>query len=52
MVTENKTKNANYIRIIAILRNLRDDSVISNKEYNRAKRYYAKLTGSNIIIVD
>ena len=52
MVAESRTKNANYICIIAILRNLRDDSIISSKEYKRAKRYYAKLTGSNIIIVD
>lgn len=52
MVAENKTKNANFLRIIAVLRSLRDCGEISVKEYSRAKNYYQKLTGADITLVD
>ena len=50
MVTENTTKNANFIRIVTILRNLRDNGSISKQEYLRAKKYYLKLTGADIVL--
>lgn len=52
MVAENKTKNANFLRIIAVLRSLRDSGEITVKEYGKAKKYYQKLTGADIVLVD
>ena len=52
MIAENKTKNANYIRIIAILKNLLRNEIITSKEYDSAKRYYRSLTGADIVIAD
>jgi len=52
MLAENKTKNANYLRVISILKSLRDSGDISWKEYSRAKAYYKKLTGADIVIAD
>ena len=50
MVAENTTKNANFIRIVTILRNLRDNGSITEQEYLRAKKYYLKLTGADIVL--
>lgn len=50
MVAENTTKNANFIRIVTILRNLRDNGSITEREYIRAKKYYLKLTGADIVL--
>ena len=47
MVAVNTTKNANFIRIVTILRNLRDNGSITEREYLRAKKYYLKLTGAD-----
>ena len=52
MIAEKQTKCANYIRIVAILKNLRDSGKISSKEYGRAKSYYRNLTGADIVIAD
>ena len=52
MIAEKQTKSANFLRIIAILKSLRDDGKISIQEYSRAKKYYKKLTGADIIIAD
>lgn len=52
MKAEKQTKSANFIRIIAILKNLRDNGKISSKEYGRAKNYYRNLTGADIVIAD
>ena len=52
MLTETQTKSANYIRIIAVLRSLKENGVISEKEYGRAKKYYKKLTGADICIAN
>ena len=51
MLAENTTKNANFIRIVTILRSLRDNGSISEQEYIRAKKYYMKLTGADIVLV-
>ena len=47
-----QTKGANYLFIVAILKSMRDTGVITSAEYERAKRYYQKLTGSDLFIVD
>ena len=52
MITEKQTKSANFIRIIAILKSLRDNGKISPKEYGRAKNYYRNLTGADIVSAD
>lgn len=52
MLAENCKKNANYLRIIAVLRFLRDGGDITADEYARAKKYYLKLTGADIVLVD
>jgi len=51
MLAENKTKNANFLRVVAMLKSLLDRGDITPKEYDRAKKYYRKLTGADIIIV-
>ena len=50
MIAEKTTKNANFIRILTILRNLRDGGSITEQEYTRAKKYYQKLTGADIVL--
>ena len=50
MIAENKTKNANYLKIILSLQTLRDQKAITQKEYERAKAFYQKLTGADIVI--
>lgn len=52
MIAENKTKNANFLRVIGILRSLLADGTITLAEYNRAKKYYKKLTGADIMIAN
>ena len=50
MIAEKTTKNANFIRILTILRNLRNGGSITEQEYSRAKKYYQKLTGADIVL--
>lgn len=52
MVTEKENKSANYIRIVNILKSLLGNGAITEKEYNRAKKYYRNLTGADIVIAD
>ena len=52
MLSEFQTKSANYLRIIAVLKGLRERGYINDKEYVRAKKYYRKLTGADIVIAD
>lgn len=52
MITESQTKSANYLFIVAVLKDMRDSSVITSAEYDRAKRYYQKLTGADLVIAD
>lgn len=51
MVSENTQKSAKFVRIINVLKAMLSAGDITEKEYNRAKQYYAKLTGADIIIV-
>ena len=50
MVAENTTKNANFIRIVMMLRNLRDNGSITEREYLRAKKYYLNLTCADFVL--
>ena len=52
MLTERETKSANFLRIVRMLRILRDKGQITQKEYNRAKKYYRNLTGADIVVYD
>lgn len=52
MLSAVQKKSANYLRIIIVLRELRDRGIINEKEYDRAKKYYRKLTGADIVILD
>ncbi len=52
MLAENATKNANYIKMVSVLKSLREDGIITRIEYQKAKKYYKKLTGADIIITD
>lgn len=52
MITETRTKSANYLQIITVLRHLREKGVITEKEYDKAKKYYKTLTGADIVIAD
>lgn len=52
MVAEMQSKSANYLRIVLVLRDLRSHGTINEKEYDRAKKFYQKLTGADIILPD
>ena len=52
MLAEKTEKNIKFVRIVAVLKSLRNSGGISQKEYNRAKTYYKKMTGADIIIAD
>lgn len=52
MIAEKKTKSAHFIRIVSVLKMLRDTGKITCAEYDRAKNYYRSLTGADIIIAD
>ena len=43
MIAEKTKQNANYFRIVTILRSLLNSGEISKNEYTRAKAYYKKL---------
>lgn len=52
MKTETQTKSANYLQIVCVLRGLLKQEKITPKEYQRAKGYYQKLIGADIVILD
>lgn len=52
MKSEVNTKSANFLRIVCALRQLLSQKKITEQEYNRAKNYYQKLTGADIVILD
>lgn len=51
MVSYKNTKNAKYLFIMSALMALLRQGAITENEYLRAKRYYKKLTGADIILV-
>ena len=52
MIAEKQNKSANFLRILAVLRKLLDTGKINEREYMRAKKYYQKMTGADIVIAD
>jgi len=52
MISEVQTKSANFLCIMSVLRKLRKDGTINAREYDRAKKYYQRLTGADIILAD
>ena len=52
MVVESKTKAANYLFILSVLRNLQDQGAITGAEFDRAKQFYRTLIGAKIHIVE
>ena len=52
MLAQKNRNNINFIRIVAVLRNLRSGGMITREEYRRAKGYYKKVTGADIALVD
>ena len=52
MIPMSQPKSANYLFIVVVLKSMRNSGVITAAEYERAKRYYQKLTGSDLVIAD
>lgn len=52
MLARNTKENANFIGSVLVLRVLRYDQLITAQEYSRAKAYFLKLTGADIVIAD
>ena len=52
MLSETQRKSGNYLCIVSVLKHLRDTGLIDAQQYSRAKTYYKKLTGSDLVIVD
>ena len=52
MITACQSSSANFLRIIVILQRLRDQGVITEIEYQRAKQYYKRLTGADIVVLN
>lgn len=52
MLSTNIEKSANYIRIVNILKSMLKAGEINGKEYEKAKKYYIKMTGADIAIAD
>ena len=55
MLSNKNTKNANFLFIAdmlkdLLLKDLLAQELITEKEYARAKKYYMKLTGADIVL--
>ena len=50
MLSNKNTKNANFLFIVDMLKDLLAQRLITEKEYARAKIYYMKLTGADIVL--
>ena len=50
MLSNKNTKNANFLFIADMLKDLLAQELITEKEYARAKKYYMKLTGADIVL--
>ena len=51
MLSNKNTKNANFLFIVDMLKDLLAQELITEKEYARAKKYYMKLTGADIVLL-
>lgn len=52
MLCQKNKNNVNFLRIVVILRRLRDCGLITEPEFRRAKAYYLRLTGADIAVYD
>ena len=52
MISEYQEKSANFLCIITVLKELVASDMISQKEYEQAKKYYQQLTGADIIFTE
>lgn len=52
MIPKKLQKDAEYLQIIQILRRLRDQEMISEQEYIRAKRYYRSLLEAEMFVAN
>ena len=52
MLSHKNTKNANFLFIVDMLKDLLAREMITEKEYARAKKYYMKLTGADIVLAN
>lgn len=50
MLSNKNTINANFLFIADMLKDLLAQELITEKEYVRAKKYYMKLTGADIVL--
>ena len=50
MLSNKNTKNANFLFIVDMLKDLLAQRLITEKEYARAKKYYMNLTGADIVL--
>ena len=50
MLSNKNTKNANFLFIVDMLKDLLAQELITEKEYARAKKYYMKLTDADIVL--
>ena len=50
MVTEVPEKSIQYVYYVCILRHLRNQGIITDREFFRAKDYYERLTGTDICL--
>ena len=50
MLSNKNTKNANFLFIVDMLKDLLTQELITEKEYARAKTYYMTLTGADIVL--
>jgi hypothetical protein len=52
MLSHLNTKNANYLFIMSVLKEMLSLGSITQKEYLRAKSYYLQLTGADIVLAE
>ena len=50
VLSTKNTKNVNFLFIVDMLKDLLAQKLITEKEYARAKKYYMKLTGADIVL--
>jgi len=52
ILSQKNTKNANYLCIVSVLKEMLETGSITAREYLRAKKYYLQLTGADIVLAE
>ena len=52
MITADPKKGMQYVYFVSILRQLKNQRKITEREFFRAKAYYKKLTGTDVCLND